>query len=111
MKRILLIAAVVLTLGLSAATANTALADHGYSGVRHGSGYGGGAYCPPSHHHHAGYRPAYPAYGYRPVPVPVYGVPAYGVPAYGVPAYGVPAYGYQSGISIVGRNGAIRIGF
>jgi hypothetical protein len=101
MKRFLLIAAVVLTLGLGGVAANTANAagPYGYSGS--GYGYGGGGYGHHHHHNHwQAYRPVVPVY--RPV-VPVY--PAY--PVY--PGYG---YGYGGGgISIGGPRGGISIGW
>jgi hypothetical protein len=101
MKRILLAAAIVATLGL--AGASTAWAGHGYGGGYgggYGAGYRGGYGCAPGsavgHHHHGAQQygppvvlyphrghyhvaPAYPSTYYRGYNTPYYGGTRFGI--------------------------------
>lgn len=93
MKRFMMIVAVLV--GMAAAGASTARADHRHYGrsassfsISFGNGFNNFAYSsgrPGFGHPYGGYGGYHGGYGVYPVyrPVPVYSVPVYGVPVYG----------------------------
>ena len=93
MKRFMMIVAVLV--GMAAAGASTARADHRHYGrsassfsISFGNGFNNFAYSSGRHgfgHPYGGYGGYHGGYGVYPVyrPVPVYSVPVYGVPVYG----------------------------